>query len=661
MKGILVIFLLLSFIQLNAQTGIGTTTPHASAKLEVASDRQGFLPPRVSLTGINDVSTISSPATGLLVYCKGDAGLPAGYYYWNGSAWATIATAGGSGSFAAGFMRGSRTSNQTITVGGLVGFSSIDNSSGNDISLNTTTGKITLTAGNTYRLIASVPNFSGSRPSFTWYNETTGTNIGSAVNAFNPNDAAGNGAFGGIAEVIISPNVNTVVYLKLVSVGNSTSTGSISTFPNGDFLGGNGNPWFEAQVISGNAPVTGQSVDYISVQSSGQTVVTGNTIKFQNTLAGNIPYNSTTGNFTLTAGKTYRLTAYATLDVSSSAGAEIDFVWKNAAGDKIGNYAILFSENSNLNASGQGVADIIYTPSANTTVSVYVEYVAGTIALRGGYTNAIITQIGSSAIVNPWVLSGNDSYNITGNVGVGTNAPTSKLNIAGGGIKIASGLGNTSTRPALNTTSIGNYEIRGVGGGASQWDTQDDGFLRLSAGGGSNVITQSSIDISGYSTVPDMSNNIVMRTGGTERLRIDPSGNVNVTGKINVGDATGNVVTKVSGRVTAGTFLTLDNLKFSVTTSEPRGLAIATVSGTSNLYVQGIYVNGSGSISASRTASTVAYTTTTSGSPFSWSFGSAGDTIIYHFMDVDNGRMYRVTLVIMPSYINNFIAIERLL
>jgi hypothetical protein len=150
---------------------------------------------------------------------------------------------------------------------------------------------------------------------------------------------------------------------------------------------------------------------------------------------------------------------------------------------------------------------------------------------------------------------------------------------------------------------------------------------------------------------------------GTESpaSKLDVTGNVNVTGKINVGDATGNVVTKVSGRVTAGTFLTLDNLKFSVTTSEPRGLAIATVSGTSNLYVQGIYVNGSGSISASRTTSTVAYTTTTSGSPFGWSFGSAGDTIIYHFMDVDNGRMYRVTLVIMPSYINNFIAIERLL
>jgi hypothetical protein len=123
---------------LSAQTGIGTTSPNASARLDVSATNKGFLPPRISLSDIYDQSTIPSPATGLLVYCKGDAGLAAGYYYWNGNAWATIATAGGSGSFSASFMRGSRTTNQTITVGGIVGFSSVDNSSGNDISLNTT-------------------------------------------------------------------------------------------------------------------------------------------------------------------------------------------------------------------------------------------------------------------------------------------------------------------------------------------------------------------------------------------------------------------------------------------------------------------------------------------------------------------------------------------
>jgi hypothetical protein len=85
-----------------AQTGIGTTTPEVSAKLDVSSTNKGFLPPRVTLTGTTDNTTIPSPATGLLVYNTGNNnGLAAGYYFWNGAVWATIATAGGSGSVAA--------------------------------------------------------------------------------------------------------------------------------------------------------------------------------------------------------------------------------------------------------------------------------------------------------------------------------------------------------------------------------------------------------------------------------------------------------------------------------------------------------------------------------------------------------------------------------
>jgi microcystin-dependent protein len=98
----------------HAQTGIGTSTPNASAKLEVAATDKGFLPPRISLTGVYDQTTIPSPATGLLVYCKGDAGLSAGYYFWNGTAWATIATAGGSGSVAAEFGENILATNVTV-------------------------------------------------------------------------------------------------------------------------------------------------------------------------------------------------------------------------------------------------------------------------------------------------------------------------------------------------------------------------------------------------------------------------------------------------------------------------------------------------------------------------------------------------------------------
>ena len=84
-------------MRVKAQTGIGTTSPNASAKLDVYSTNKGFLPPRISLTNVYDQTTIPNPVTGLLVYCKGDAGLSAGYYYWNGANWATIATATSAG------------------------------------------------------------------------------------------------------------------------------------------------------------------------------------------------------------------------------------------------------------------------------------------------------------------------------------------------------------------------------------------------------------------------------------------------------------------------------------------------------------------------------------------------------------------------------------
>jgi hypothetical protein len=90
---------LLFSMQVIAQTGIGTSTPDPSAKLHVASDRLGFLPPQVTLTSTTDNTTIRNvagtaitPAVGLLVYNLGSVGLQAGYYYWNGANWATIAT-----------------------------------------------------------------------------------------------------------------------------------------------------------------------------------------------------------------------------------------------------------------------------------------------------------------------------------------------------------------------------------------------------------------------------------------------------------------------------------------------------------------------------------------------------------------------------------------
>jgi hypothetical protein len=376
LKQLILLFLLIAFYA-EAQTGIGTTTPEASAKLDVTSSNKGFLPPRITLTSLTDITTIPNPATGLLVYNTGNnVGLVAGFYYWNGSSWATIATATGSG-VSASYARGSRTTAQTtgLSTNGLVAFSQVEQSAGQDISLNTSTGQITLAAGRTYRLQAQVPSFqtsnSDARPQFGWYNETTGAYVGSSSAAYSGASTAGYGATGGLSDAVITTSVQTVVSYRIIQTFNTNQLGG-----NIDFSVTGSYPWFNIEVISGNQP----------------------------------------------------------------------------------------------------------------------------------------------------------------------NQPT-----------------------------------------------------------------------------------------------------------------------KVAAFVDAGTFVTLDNLKATVTTSGQRGLSLATVSGTLNLYVQGVYTNQAGTANTSFTNGPVTYTTTPSGSAFGWSFLDAGNTIIYHLTDATNSRMYRVTLIIMPSYIKNFISIERLL
>lgn len=55
----------------NAQTGIGTTTPNASAKLEIASTDKGLLIPRMTKTQREGI-TLPTAANGLLVYQTDD-------------------------------------------------------------------------------------------------------------------------------------------------------------------------------------------------------------------------------------------------------------------------------------------------------------------------------------------------------------------------------------------------------------------------------------------------------------------------------------------------------------------------------------------------------------------------------------------------------------
>jgi len=63
--------------------GIGTTTPDQSAKLDVESTSQGFLPPRMTFA---QRSAIASPVAGLMVWCI-DCGVSGEMQVYNGTDW----------------------------------------------------------------------------------------------------------------------------------------------------------------------------------------------------------------------------------------------------------------------------------------------------------------------------------------------------------------------------------------------------------------------------------------------------------------------------------------------------------------------------------------------------------------------------------------------
>ncbi|NER12700.1 hypothetical protein GWK08_04555 [Leptobacterium flavescens] len=66
-----------------AQVGIGTNTPDASAALDITSDSQGFLAPRMTTA---ERAAISSPASGLMVYDTDTSS----FYFYSGSSWVEI-------------------------------------------------------------------------------------------------------------------------------------------------------------------------------------------------------------------------------------------------------------------------------------------------------------------------------------------------------------------------------------------------------------------------------------------------------------------------------------------------------------------------------------------------------------------------------------------
>ena len=190
MKHIFTVFILFFTISTYAQVGIGTSTPDASAKLEVNSTSKGLLIPQISLTGSSDATTIASPATSLLVYNTATTSdVTPGYYYNAGTttspSWLRLNT-GASGVPYSGATAAVNLGAYDLTVNGIT----LGKGAGN-ISTNTASGYQTLNSNTTGSNNTAI----GYR---ALYSNTTGNNnIASGATALYSNTTgAGNNASG---------------------------------------------------------------------------------------------------------------------------------------------------------------------------------------------------------------------------------------------------------------------------------------------------------------------------------------------------------------------------------------------------------------------------------------------------------------------------------
>lgn len=76
-------FLLFAAVTINAQVGIGTSSPAVSAALDITSTTKGLLPPRMSIAERN---AIANPIEGLIIWCN-NCGVYGQLQVFNGIIW----------------------------------------------------------------------------------------------------------------------------------------------------------------------------------------------------------------------------------------------------------------------------------------------------------------------------------------------------------------------------------------------------------------------------------------------------------------------------------------------------------------------------------------------------------------------------------------------
>lgn len=506
------------------QVGIGTVTPDASAMLDVTSATRGFLPPRVALTGTTDVATISSPATGLLVYNLGTGGLAtAGYYYWNGSAWTALG--GGSNLYSAdGTLTGNRTvstaSGYTLTLSPQTTFNPTVTAASAS-AVGTQLSPSLTAAANNDQLVGLHINPTFDRGAFTGLKtyglmvEGIGIGRGGSSNQFSL-------AFGINALKSNTANSNTAIgYQSLQNTTSGSDNTAVGTNTLANNVTGQGNTGIGTAALNAHNGGIGKNtaVGAVAAYSTtsgyynsalGYEALRNNTTGYGNVAMGfqalysnqSSNYNlaigtealknfkpSSTSNYNIALGYRALMGAtdftgsynvgigYAVMGVNTTGGYNTvvgnDALYLNTTGSYnqgFGKEALYANTTGNGNTGvGEGALRANTTGNDNVAVGRGSLYTYNPASGTGGAN----TAIGRNAMYN--LLTGTNNVSVGYNAGPvsGSGDVTNTLaigynaSISGAGLTNCAAIGNGATVTASNTIQLGNASITTIQGQVS--------------------------------------------------------------------------------------------------------------------------------------------------------------------------------------------------
>lgn len=524
------IFLLLSvFNNSFSQVGIGTSNPNAA--LDISSNNQGLLAPRIALTASNLALPVINPnggalVNGTLVFNTTTAGvfpnnvIP-GYYYWNGTQWLLLKSQNSS-------------SNPDWSLNGNSGTNAAINFIGTTDNIDFVLKRNNLISGNLTTSNTSFGVEALSNSSITAL-RTVAIGVNSLKNLTTGSDnvATGHGALEanttGLQNVAIgsaslslntSGSYNTAVGYNALTRNatgiQNTAIGNSSLFNN---LGGNNNVGVGNSVLQRNS--TGSRNVGVGTNAVYNNQTGNNNIGIgESALERNI-----NGNNNVAIGASSLFNSNASNNTSIGHESQINNL-TGQSNTSLG-YQSLYTNSGGSNNTAIGFQSLFSNMSgANNTVlghNAGYNVTTGTNNIIIGYNSGLSVTTGSNntligsnftlpaAITGNIILAdgfGNRRINVdqNGNVGIATTTPTAQFHTTG--TIRHENLGGTGTRMVvsdatgnLSTQAIpGGASLRTVTGSTTLLQTDNGGFVYINSATASTVTVPSTLTI-GFSCV----------------------------------------------------------------------------------------------------------------------------------------------------------------